>query len=341
MRVIKEAKEDWLYMQLHMFKQGLLAAVHIKDDLIFELRDNGILVLRFDDNSDYFKLFGFDEYTIGRLSHMFSSYGGGYEYFDSYTANEDWNQGYLYNYFNNENKELFEEIKQYLSPELDLDDNNDLISFCKLLDDTFSNRVGIITGDYSGEMDAAIETTLKEAVREDLCDIFMTDGIYQIGNSCFYKYYTTVDNLIKLYDRFNDKTSDISGLLEKLGEEKGVDNNEYNDWYEYHYHDNFDEDSFNRTVNWNLEKIKDELFDSDNFKDIEEFKKIRETLSKFTFNKWYDLPKDKNKMFKIIGVDPTTNHILYEYKIKNTMDFKKGKLDLKNFNLFLFQPELF
>jgi len=128
MRIIKEAKEDWLYMQLHMFKQGLLAAVHIKDDLIFELRDNGILVLRFDDNSDYFKLFGFDEYTIRRLSYMFSSYGGSSEYFDSYTANEDWNQGYLYNYFNNENKELFEEIKQYLSPELDLDDNNSCFS---------------------------------------------------------------------------------------------------------------------------------------------------------------------------------------------------------------------
>ena len=129
MRIINEAKEDWLYMQLHMFKQGLLEAVHIKDDLIFELRDNGIMVLRFDSNSDYFELFGFGEYTVRHLSHMFSTYGGGYEYFDSYTANEDWGQGYLYNYFNNENKELFEEIKQYLSPELDLDDNNDLINF--------------------------------------------------------------------------------------------------------------------------------------------------------------------------------------------------------------------
>lgn len=341
MRIVQEAKEDWLYMQLHMFKQGLIDAGNIKDDLIFQFRDNGIIVLRFDNDSEYFELFGFDKYTVRHLSSLFSSYGGGYEYFDSYTAAEDWREGYLYNYFSDENKELFEEIKQYLSPELNLDENNDLISFCKLLDDTFNNRVDVITGDYTAEMDSAIENTLKDAVREDLCDIFMTDGFYQTGGVCFYKYYTTVENLIKLYDRINDKTLDIKGLLTKLGEEKGVERNDYNDWYEYHYQDKFDDVSFNRTVRWNLEKIKDDLFESDKFKDIEEFKKIRETLSKFTFNKWYDLPKDKNRMFKIIGVDPETNHIIYEYKLKNTMDFQKGNSDLKNFNLFLFQPELF
>jgi hypothetical protein len=217
MRIIREAKEDWLYMQLHMFNQGALSAVHIKDDMIFDLRDNGIMVLKFEDDEEYFKLFGFDKYQVTDLARIFSYYGG-IEWFDSYTAANDWAEGYLYNYFNDENKEMFEEIKQYLSPELDLGDSNQLTQFCKFMDETFHNRIDTIIGDYTGEMDNAIENTMKEAVRKDLCNIFMGDGIYQAGDNCFYKYYTTVDTLIKIYDRFDDKSSDIYEILKKLGE---------------------------------------------------------------------------------------------------------------------------
>uniref|UniRef100_A0A6C0JER8 Uncharacterized protein n=1 Tax=viral metagenome TaxID=1070528 RepID=A0A6C0JER8_9ZZZZ len=342
MRIIQEAKEDWLYMKLHMFNQGAISAKYVKDDMIFDLRDNGIMVLKFEDSEEYFKLFGFDKYQATNLSRIFSYYGG-MEWFDSYTAAEDWGEGYLYNYFNDENKEIFEEIKQYMSPELDLEDNNELVQFCRFMAETFHNRIDIIVGDYTGEMDNAIEATMKNAIRADLCDIFRGDGIYQAGDSCFYKYYTTVDTLIKIYDRFDDKTSDIYEILKKLGEDKGVEGNEYNDWYEYNYQDNFDNDSFNRTVTWNLEKIKDELLESDRFKDIEEYKKVRETLEKYKYeyNVWYDLPKDKNTMFKITGVEPETNEVVFVYKKKMTQDFKDGRLSLERFNLFLYHPELF
>jgi hypothetical protein len=342
MRIIQEAKEDWLYMQLHMFNQGAISAKYLKDDMIFDLRDNGIMVLKFEDNEDYFKLFGFDKYQVTDLARIFSYYGG-MEWYDSYTAAQDWSEGYLYNYFNDENKELFEELKTYLLPELDLENHNQLIQFCNFMDETFHNKIDIIVGDYTGEMDNAIEATMKEAIRADLCNIFMTDGIYQAGDSCFYKYYTTVDTLIKIYDRFDDKSSDIYEILKKLGESKGIEDNEYNDYYEYNYQDKFDNDSFNRTVTWNLEKIKDELLESDRFKDIEEYKKVRETLEKYKYksNVWYDLPKDKNTMFKITGVDPETNEIIFEYKKKMTQDFKDGRLSLEKFNLFLYHPELF
>ena len=340
MRIIREANEDWIYMKLHMFKRGLIDAKHVQDDLIFDLRDNGIVVLKFDDNVEYFKLFGYVDYQLHTLAHLFSSYSH-MEYIDSYTVQEDWNEGYLYNYFNQENKELFEEIKNLISPELDLEENNDLITFCKTLDEMFNRRIDAIISDYHGEMDIAIEKTLSEAVREDLCNIFMTDGIYQVGDYCFYKYYTTVDNLIKIYDRFDDKSSDLYGILMKLGKDKGVEDNEYTDYYEYNYQDNFDEESFNRTVKWTLENLHNEILDSDKFVDLAEYKKIREYLNKFGIGRWNDLPKNKKVMFKIINVDPETNEIIYEYKVKNTQDFKKGRSSLSDFNLFLYHPELF
>jgi len=341
MRIIQESKEDWFYMQLQMFKQGLLDVKHIHDDLIGEFRDNGIIILKFENNGSYFNLFGFSEYNVRVLETLFSHYGGN-EWVDRYTAREDWRGGYIYNYFNNENKELLNEIKEYLSPELNLEQHNDLTKFCNLLDDMFYDVIDTITSDYAGEMDNAVEETLKEEVKSDLCDVFMVDGIYNAGSSCFYKYYTTVDILIKIYDRFNDKSSDIHGILKKLGEDKGLEDNDYDDWYDYSYHDKFDNESFNRTVNWNLEKIKDNLFESDMFTDIEEYKKIRETLTnKFKFDTWFKLPKNKRKMFKIIGIQPETNNIMFEYKTVNLNKIEKSSLPLEQFNLFLYHPELF
>ena len=83
--------------------------------------------------------------------------------------------------------------------------------------------------------------------------------------------------------------------------------------------------------------------ESDRFEDIEEYKKVRETLKKYKYesNVWYDLPKDKNIMFKISGVSPETNEVVFVYKKKMTQDFKDGKLSLEKFNLFLYHPELF
>jgi hypothetical protein len=46
-------------------------------------------------------------------------------------------------------------------------------------------------------------------------------------------------------------------------------------------------------------------------------------------------------MFKISGVSPETNEVVFVYKKKMTQDFKDGRLSLERFNLFLYHPELF
>ena len=74
---------------------------------------------------------------------------------------------------------------------------------------------------------------------------------------------------------------------------------------------------------------------------IEEYKEIVNKLKKFVFGKWYTVPKDKNKMFKIINVDPKTNNIVFEYKRTMTQKFEQGSLPYERFNLFLYHPELF
>ena len=112
--------------------------------------------------------------------------------------------------------------------------------------------------------------------------------------------------------------------------------------YEYMYTVDFDTKSFNNNVTYRLERIMEELEDSDKFLDIEGYKKIIQNLTKrYKFNVWRSLPKDENILFKIIRVNPENNEIEFEYKQRIGYDFKKAMLDLDSFNTFLYQPEIF
>lgn len=343
MKILKESSPDWLYMQLHMFKRGLIGEKELEgaDDLIFNVKPNGIISLRFNPDEKYFKLFDLHKDDIWFLTHLFSTYSG-LELYDGYRARDDWDEGYIIRYFSDSNMELCEELKRILSPNLNFEIDEDRITFSKLLNDLFHNRIDYIIGDYEGEMDSAMKNTMEKEITEELCEIFNEDGIHN-SNGCFYGYVTTVDNLIKLYDRFNIKSATLESLLKELGHTKSVDGNYYESVYDYMYRVNFDEESFNKSVKWNLEQILSDLEDSDKFINIEEYKEIISALSnKFKFNVWYKLPKSpEKKRFKIIRVNPEDNRIEVEYNLNDTNDFKKGSYDLEHFYNFLYHPELF
>jgi hypothetical protein len=130
-------------------------------------------------------------------------------------------------------------------------------------------------------------------------------------------------------------------MLKRLGHTKDVHGDYGVEVYELNYMENFDEEEFNRVTKSNLESMLESMEDSDLFVNIEEYKEIVNKLKKFVFGKWYTVPKDKNKMFKIINVDPKTNNIVFEYKRTMTQKFEQGSLPYERFNLFLYHPELF
>ena len=341
MKILKESNPDWLYMQLHMFKRGLIDGKGLNDELIFNVRDNGIISLKFENDEQYFRLFDLSDDDIWFLNNLYSSYSN-LELFDNYRAEEDWNEGYVFPYFDNENKELMEEIKRLVAPNLNLQDDSQAIEFCRLLNDLFSKRVDYIIGDYEVEMDSGMKNSMEKEINKELCDIFLENGIHNT-QGCFYKYMTTVDNLIKLYDKYGEKNSDLFTLLKKVGHDKSVDGDYWNNMYDYMGSNEFDSTSFNRSVKYQLESIISDMEDDDKFVNLDEYKKIVSLIGKkFKYNVWYGRPKDENKMmFKVIRVNPENNKIEVEYKAKGTMDFKKGNYDLEQFNNFLYHPELF
>jgi hypothetical protein len=341
MKIFEEVNSDWFYMQLHMFKKGIIDKKELlNDEYVFDVRDNGVIVLRFDNTEDYFKLFDLNSYDVSTASQLFGSYYYEPEFYDYYTGNDDWNEGYILNYFNNENTEKLKKIVDFIAPNLDVNDRNEYPDICNVITKMFSKNVDYLVGDYTTEMNRAMISALRDSIRDDFCEKFQDEHIHKID--CFYKYITTVDNLIKLYDKLNCKSESLYDMLQKLGHEKHVDGDFTGYIYELNYHDEFDDESFNRDAKNFLDNVLESIEDSDEFINVDEYKRILKNLKKYKFDEWFVVPKSKTNypMVKIEGIDPKTNYIIIKYK-KDSGDAVEGSLSLEQFNNLLYHPELF
>jgi hypothetical protein len=155
----------------------------------------------------------------------------------------------------------------------------------------------------------------------------------------FNKYVTTVNVLLSLYKMYNDHDLTIQELMSKLAHEFSV--GPYEEYmYEYGC-DDFDTESFNNYVSHQLEKILEEIEESDRFSNLDEFKKVSSEVRKnYDFDKWYPTPKDKTLKFNIRSIDPKTNKITLITQ-KQFEDTKNRSLTLDEFNSFLYNLELF
>jgi hypothetical protein len=122
---------------------------------------------------------------------------------------------------------------------------------------------------------------------------------------------------------------------------------EVSDFYEYAYeteaHEHFDKESFNRSVGYSLDKIIDELEEPDNFLNISEFKEIvSEIGKKYDYNGRYKFPKDENRWFEIVTVDPKTNLLHIKTGcMGGSCDTKYTDKTLEDFYTLIYHPELF
>jgi len=107
--------------------------------------------------------------------------------------------------------------------------------------------------------------------------------------------------------------------------------------YEYQDSDNFDNDSFNREVERQLDLIIEKLEEDVNVGKFLEFRK--KILSRYEMNKWFELPKDKSIRFKLKNFDKDNMQIVVELLLPTGVITRK--FNEEQFNYLLYQPELF
>jgi hypothetical protein len=277
---------------------------------------------------------------------VMSSYGNGYEFTDSYTIHEDFNEGYVFEYdLNEENTQTLKGIAGRLisNEEVNLDDDEYRKKLHGLMSDIFPREIDYILSDYSIEKDNEMNQVAKESIKSEF-----DDKLDEMGVDLSYDMDEATITLADLFSEalqlnlFNSSAQEMVTKIisNKLGSNVGG-------WYEnnYEYRDDskFDKESFNRTVENQFEKIIEKMDeDSDSEYTIKDYIEFRaRVLNKFKMKTWYETPKDKGIIFSIKDFEPENMTIILTVKDRGTQLLKDIKLDEENFQQFLYQPSLF
>ena len=277
---------------------------------------------------------------------IMSSYGNGFEFTDSYTMNEDFNEGYIFEYdLNEENTQTLKGIAGRLisNEEVNLDDDEYRKKLHGLMLDIFPKEIDYIISDYSIEKDNEMNQVAKESIKGEF-----DDKLDEMGIDLSYDMDEATITLADLFSEalqlnlFNSSAQEMVTKIisNKLGSDVG---GWYENNYEYRDQSKFDTESFNRTVENQFEKIIEKMDeDSDSEYTIKDYIEFRaRVLNKFKMKTWYETPKDKDIIFSIKDFEPENMSIILTVKDRGTQVLKDIKLDEENFKQFLYQPSLF
>ena len=312
------------------------------EDLIYSYKPStknpkkGFITFGFDDDDDYLSLFNLDEDDKWAYNAVVDSYDT-YEFKDWYSNQEDWNEGYLFWSFNDENRELVKEMLTLLSPDLiDYEGDDEKSSdAAKLLSQYFDNEVESIIYTIMSEDNESKTRGFQEMVESDVCDIF--EEYYIFKTTCFRRYYTTVNQILSLYKYVGDTTLTLTELLKDL-----VKDNDNFGWGENMYKiqpKDYDEEDVNKDINRELTRMFEKIENNPEFINIQDFSEMFKRVTKnFKINNRYETKYGKE--FFIGKIDPTDNKITVEV-FKKSGGVEKRSYTEEEFNNFLVSPELF
>lgn len=300
--------------------------------------------IEFKNDEEFFKVLDLSEDDIWFVNNMFSSYGS-YEFMDSYSIEDDFKNGYIvYGDLNDDNVEKLKQIAEVIIPEesFDLENEEYRIKLSDTLISLFEDQIDYILGDYQSEKDSEMLTTAKDSISGEI-DTFIESIGYSLVRS-FDEIKTTAANMLMWSTRLGLRKVDPISLFNRIVNESGIS---FGGWaenqYEFQNSENFDKEGFNRSVEYQLDKILEDIEESmeDGGNSLQEFLNLKSKLAKqFDFNKWYLLPKSKTVKFKIKGLDRDDMKILVELNHPEK-GFKNIKLSEENFYNLLYHLELF
>jgi hypothetical protein len=312
------------------------------DEIIYDLKYTpkspfkSKITLKFDDDSDYIKLFDPTDDDLWYFERIFSNYDS-YEWEDSYQTTEDFRDGYLFYSFNDENRQKLKEILSIVLPEsASLEEDEQKSNAGEKLYEMFEREIDNIVSDYATIMNECKTQSFKDEMKSNLCDVFQNYGIFT--KNCFHEYFTSVGMLLSLYDSMGDKTLNISELLFKIGSDMNLVG-----WGEYIYEtqcDDFDDEEFNRYSSGYLDDIMEKLEDNSLYEDIYEYSELYKRLgSKFKVNNRYKTKSGREFFYK--GINPGNNRIVVQVFKKDNGGMEDRSYTEEEFNNFLVSPELF
>jgi hypothetical protein len=311
--------------------------------------DNVTLNLDFNQrNSDYWDLFEWNEGDGDRmyLDMALSSYGMG-DFFDSYTAEEDWKDGYLYAYFDDEQMNRLQKYMKIINPKLyectlglkERDSGDCRTKVSEFLSKTFERNVDDIISEHTYDLNEDTERGIREYLERDYPNMFAQYGLPMTGG--FYRKTVKLDDLINAYRKYNPKfNKSIYGLLKTIINVESIDPPQIADnIYEFRTGD-YEYSSTNNAIEKLLDAMEETINENENLSGdyVEHYDFIKNLGG---FDKWVEMPGDKRYMIKITNLDMEDDRVTFALQNSETMDFKKMRLPFEKFKDFIYNLQLF
>lgn len=345
-------EDPTLYKSLKMWVRGKISEYDLEqsDGMLIDVKHKSghpglaLMVFDLDDDSKFFELLNLGEDDGYFARAVTSTYGDGWDFEDSYQIEDDFKEGYIiFGDLDAENLEKLTDIGYILTGKKInlLGGPEELGDFPNLLLNTFPKEMDNILSNYRIERDIEMNKAAKEAIESELNGFLEKIGFSIYRN--FELISTTPSNLIMWYARIGDTSLTFEELFKQIIETTNTGRNELGGWAEnqYEFRDSslFDEKSFNRDAEFEIDKILDSLNDDVN---IEDFKNlIKSVTKKYKLGLWYDIPKDREYMFKVDSFDKDEMKIKIMVRKGFNWWTKPFLLTLEGFNKFLTHPDLF
>ena len=311
--------------------------------------DNVTLNLDFNQrNSDYWDLFEWNEGDGDRmyLDIALSSYGMG-DFFDSYTAEEDWKDGYLYAYFDDEQMNRLQKYMKIINPKLyectlglkERDSGDCRTKVSEFLSKTFERNVDDIISEHTYDLNADTEQGIREYLERDYPNMFAQYGLPMTGG--FYRKTVKLDDLINAYRKYNPKfNKSIYGLLKTIINVESIDPPQIADnIYEFRTSDYVYSSTYN-AIEKLLDTMEETINENENLSGdyVEHYDFIKKLGG---FDEWFEMPGDKRYMIKITNLDMEDDRVTFALQNSETRDFKKMRLPFEKFKDFIYNLQLF
>ena len=294
---------------------------------IIEVRQDG-LHFTFDGLVEYLQFFFKDyfeegsdgEYDAHNYESMYSGNWGWYSDFSD-RSYDDWDEGYVVDYFTYKQLSIVKEIAKYLSSEVynsielkngkviskDTDKIKNLLDILGLED--------AITDAYIDASVRAVEYEVPEGIEKAYCNCLDEIGIERYSDKyCFWKYELSWGAAIMLYARFGEPDDLLLDLLFRAVKSANVDH--LPEYYEMQHHF-WDGEAFNEYWNNKVTSIlENEL---ENIKDNSEeynlkFFKLIDEIQKLGGLETWIYSKNKKYSIKINKVDNEDLQITYQFR---------------------------
>ena len=310
--------------------------------------DNVTLNLNFNNRDmDYWDLFEWNEGDGDKmyLDIALSSYGTG-DIIDIYRAEEDWKEGYLYSYFDDEQMNRLQKYMKIINPKLyectlglkerDSDDCRTKVS--EFLSKTFDDDVENIINEHTYDLNADTELGIKEYLERDYSDMFAQYGLPMTGT--FYRKTVKLNDLMKTYQKYNPKFNiGIYSLLRRIINLENIDPPRIADNI-YEFGTGKEYSNTYNAIEKLLDTMEETINENENLSGdyVEHYDFIKKLGG---FDKWVSMPGDKRYMIKITDLDMEDDKVTFALQNIVKDGSKKMRLPFEKFKDFIYNLQLF